>query len=133
MEFCQVEGMPVLSPKKIMSRPPRSATRATSSNMPILGCCWSSQEPGMRHCVSTWVQEKSKARGILFFMWWLQPARLETRQQVLLARLMPSGGEGRRRTAVSPSRPQKYLILLNTYAKALSAAFFHLPDDRRYR
>jgi hypothetical protein len=45
---------------------------------------------------------------------------------------MPNGGEGRPRTSVSPSRPQKYLILLNTYAKALCAAFFHLPNARKY-
>jgi hypothetical protein len=63
----------------------------------------------------------------------LQPARLETQQQVLLARLMPNGGEGRFRLAMAPSRPQKYLILLNTYAKALCAAFFPLPNRRKYR
>jgi hypothetical protein len=44
---------------------------------------------------------------------------------------MPGGG--RFRTAMSLSRPQKYLILLNTYAKALDAAFLHLPNERRYR
>jgi hypothetical protein len=66
-------------------------------------------------------------------MHWLQPARPETLQQVLLARLMPNAGGGRFRTAMSLSRPQKYLILLNTYAKALDAAFLHLPNERRYR
>ena len=33
----QVLGMPVPSPEKIISRPPRSAIRAISSNMPISG------------------------------------------------------------------------------------------------
>ena len=37
IEPCQTFGIPAPSPKKIRSNIPRSAIRATSSNMPISG------------------------------------------------------------------------------------------------